>query len=71
MVAEEPVEVTGSTHTWCSGGHGALGHPKVFINLDKGVTKSCGYCGKQFRAHWNVLASKKWTWFLEIIFVMS
>ena len=51
MVAEEPIEVTGKTHTWCSGGHGALGHPKVFINLDKGIIKSCGYCGKQFRAH--------------------
>ena len=51
MVAEEPVAVTGSSHTWCSGGLGALGHPKVFINLDKGITKSCGYCGKQFKAH--------------------
>ena len=51
MVAEEPVEVTGATHAWCSGGHGALGHPKVFVNLDKGITKACGYCGKQFRAH--------------------
>ena len=51
MVAEEPIAVTGSNHTWCSGGHGHLGHPKVFINLDKGITKSCGYCGKQFKAH--------------------
>ena len=51
MVAEEPIVVAGSNHTWCSGGHGHLGHPKVFINLDKGIIKSCGYCGKQFKAH--------------------
>ena len=50
MVAAEPIEMTGKTHTWCDGGHGALGHPKVFINLDKGIIKSCGYCGKQFKA---------------------
>uniref|UniRef100_A0A4W5Q4X8 NADH:ubiquinone oxidoreductase subunit S6 n=1 Tax=Hucho hucho TaxID=62062 RepID=A0A4W5Q4X8_9TELE len=37
LVAEEPVS-------------GALGHPKVYINLDK-ETKvgTCGYCGLQFK----------------------
>ena len=35
LVAEEPVVVVENNHTWCDGGRGALGHPKVYINLDK------------------------------------
>ncbi|KFM59692.1 NADH dehydrogenase [ubiquinone] iron-sulfur protein 6, mitochondrial, partial [Stegodyphus mimosarum] len=32
---------------WCDGGGGALGHPKVYINLDQGP-QACGYCGLRF-----------------------
>uniref|UniRef100_A0A0K0F915 Zf-CHCC domain-containing protein n=1 Tax=Strongyloides venezuelensis TaxID=75913 RepID=A0A0K0F915_STRVS len=32
----------------CDGGHPALGHPKVFINLDKPGNHACGYCGQRF-----------------------
>ncbi|KAH9460499.1 hypothetical protein Pst134EB_008670 [Puccinia striiformis f. sp. tritici] len=33
-------------------GGGALGHPKIFINLDKPGPKPCGYCGLRFeRSH--------------------
>ena len=51
LVAEEPIVVVGKNHVWCDGGDGHLGHPKVFINLDKRITKSCGYCGKQYKEH--------------------
>ncbi|XP_054710649.1 NADH dehydrogenase [ubiquinone] iron-sulfur protein 6, mitochondrial-like [Uloborus diversus] len=33
---------------WCNGGGGALGHPKVYINLDQPGPKACGYCGLRF-----------------------
>jgi len=47
-----PVEVTERVIS-CNGGGGALGHPKVFINVDKPGIHSCGYCGLRFtkKAH--------------------
>ncbi|KAF4100249.1 NADH dehydrogenase [ubiquinone] iron-sulfur protein 6, mitochondrial [Onychostoma macrolepis] len=50
LVAEEPVTQIESRVVSCDGGGGALGHPKVYINLDK-ETKvgTCGYCGLQFK----------------------
>ncbi|XP_063041736.1 NADH dehydrogenase [ubiquinone] iron-sulfur protein 6, mitochondrial [Engraulis encrasicolus] len=50
LVAEEPVSDVGVRIISCDGGGGALGHPKVYINLDK-TTKvgTCGYCGLQFK----------------------
>ncbi|XP_056128679.1 NADH dehydrogenase [ubiquinone] iron-sulfur protein 6, mitochondrial [Rhinichthys klamathensis goyatoka] len=50
LVAEEPVTNIESSVVSCDGGGGALGHPKVYINLDK-ETKvgTCGYCGLQFQ----------------------
>ena len=50
LLAEEPVEVIDDTHVYCGGGDGALGHPKVYINLDKPHIQPCGYCGKAFVA---------------------
>ncbi|KAL3105537.1 hypothetical protein niasHT_026971 [Heterodera trifolii] len=32
----------------CDGGHRELGHPRVYINLDKPGTHACGYCGQRF-----------------------
>ncbi|XP_043786959.1 NADH dehydrogenase [ubiquinone] iron-sulfur protein 6, mitochondrial [Apis laboriosa] len=32
----------------CDGGGGPLGHPKVYINLDKPGDHTCGYCGLRF-----------------------
>uniref|UniRef100_A0A1I7ZHY1 Complex I-13kD-A n=1 Tax=Steinernema glaseri TaxID=37863 RepID=A0A1I7ZHY1_9BILA len=32
----------------CDGGSGALGHPRVYINLDKPGNHACGYCGQRF-----------------------
>ncbi|XP_007520602.1 NADH dehydrogenase [ubiquinone] iron-sulfur protein 6, mitochondrial [Erinaceus europaeus] len=52
LVAEQPVSEVGARVTSCDGGGGALGHPRVYINLDKDTrTGTCGYCGLQFRQH--------------------
>ena len=39
-----PIKIKGRK-IWCDGGHPELGHPKVFINLDKEGPQICGYCG--------------------------
>ena len=48
MVNEvEPIEIDGN-HVFCDGGDPALGHPKVYINLDKPGSHTCGYCGLRY-----------------------
>eukprot|EP01098_Paradermamoeba_levis_P012424 TRINITY_DN543_c0_g1_i5.p1 TRINITY_DN543_c0_g1~~TRINITY_DN543_c0_g1_i5.p1 ORF type:complete len:124 (-),score=19.37 TRINITY_DN543_c0_g1_i5:125-496(-) len=47
-IAEVPPKEVDGRNVWCDGGNGALGHPRVFINLDKGDPQSCGYCGLRF-----------------------
>ncbi len=37
-----------STTVACDGGGGALGHPKVYLNLDSGGAVDCPYCGRRF-----------------------
>jgi len=32
----------------CDGGGGPLGHPRIFINLDKPQINVCTYCGLPF-----------------------
>ncbi|XP_020652821.1 NADH dehydrogenase [ubiquinone] iron-sulfur protein 6, mitochondrial [Pogona vitticeps] len=50
LIAEEPVSEVETRVISCDGGGGALGHPKVYINLDKDTkTGTCGYCGLQFK----------------------
>ncbi|XP_075068924.1 NADH dehydrogenase [ubiquinone] iron-sulfur protein 6, mitochondrial [Mixophyes fleayi] len=50
LIAEQPVSEVKSRIVSCDGGGGALGHPKVYINLDKETkTGTCGYCGLQFK----------------------
>jgi uncharacterized Zn-finger protein len=42
-------KVTATTaKVFCDGGGGALGHPRVFINLTAAGWKDCGYCGRRF-----------------------
>lgn len=48
LVAEEPIIEVDQRIVCCNGGHGALGHPKVFINLDKPGVHICGYCGARY-----------------------
>ncbi|KAM5264609.1 NADH dehydrogenase [ubiquinone] iron-sulfur protein 6, mitochondrial isoform 2-T2 [Ctenodactylus gundi] len=50
LIAEQPVSEVDHRVVACDGGGGALGHPKVYINLDKETkTGTCGYCGLQFK----------------------
>ncbi|KAM8967912.1 NADH dehydrogenase [ubiquinone] iron-sulfur protein 6, mitochondrial [Pelodytes ibericus] len=50
LIAEQPISEVESRVVSCDGGGGALGHPKVYINLDKETkTGTCGYCGLQFK----------------------
>merc|ERR1712071_581471 len=52
MVAQDPVRLVPGRRASCDGGGGPLGHPKIFINLDKPGPKACGYCGVRFeQAH--------------------
>ncbi len=32
----------------CDGGGDALGHPRVYLNLEKDGTIDCPYCGQHF-----------------------
>lgn len=43
LTAEQPIRLVTSRTATCDGGGGALGHPRVFINLDKKGPRSCGY----------------------------
>lgn len=47
MSAPEIIEIE-TTKATCDGGKGALGHPRVFLNMgDKGRV-DCPYCGREF-----------------------
>lgn len=47
LVAKEPVIVCTKSVVWSSGGD-ALGHPKVYINVDPPGVQDCGYSGRKF-----------------------
>ncbi|XP_014204110.1 NADH dehydrogenase [ubiquinone] iron-sulfur protein 6, mitochondrial [Copidosoma floridanum] len=48
LIEEVPPQSEKSRIVSCDGGGGPLGHPKVYINLDKPGNHSCGYCGLRF-----------------------
>ena len=43
----KPIEVDGHI-AMCDGGMAELGHPRVFLNLNKPGAHACGYCGQPF-----------------------
>ena len=43
----EIVEVTKSRVS-CDGGGGALGHPKVYMDMGQGTSVECKYCDRLF-----------------------
>ncbi|KZO93558.1 ubiquinone oxidoreductase 20 kd subunit [Calocera viscosa TUFC12733] len=47
LVAEDPIRLVNGRKAVCDGG-GPLGHPKIYINLDKPGPRPCGYCGIRF-----------------------
>ncbi|XP_034186241.1 NADH dehydrogenase (ubiquinone) 13 kDa A subunit [Osmia lignaria lignaria] len=48
LIDEVPPEPAKDRIVSCNGGGGPLGHPKVYINLDKPGNHTCGYCGLRF-----------------------
>ena len=45
LIAQVPIRMETRRVVSCDGGGGALGHPRVYINLDKaGEPNVCGYC---------------------------
>jgi uncharacterized Zn-finger protein len=46
----EPPEIieVGSTEVACDGGEGALGHPRVFLNMGDKCQVECPYCDRLF-----------------------
>jgi len=49
-VAMEPPEVreVETASVACDGGGGALGHPKVYLNMGDKRQVDCPYCGRRF-----------------------
>jgi uncharacterized Zn-finger protein len=41
VVAEEPIVA-------CDGGNGALGHPRVYLNMGEKREIDCPYCGRHY-----------------------
>ncbi|KAI8349393.1 zinc-finger domain-containing protein [Blakeslea trispora] len=49
LIAEEPIRFVHQRIAHCDGGGGPLGHPKIYINLDKPGPHPCSYCGIRFQ----------------------
>lgn len=50
MQSEAPeTKIVSKWRVACDGGHGALGHPRVWLELDRetGMVE-CGYCGARY-----------------------
>lgn len=45
LIHKQPVRWTKDRVVSCDGGGGPLGHPKIFINVDKPQICWCTYCG--------------------------
>ncbi|TXT08700.1 hypothetical protein VHUM_02828 [Vanrija humicola] len=48
LLNEQPITFVDKRVVSCDGGGGPLGHPKIFINLDKPGARACGYCGARY-----------------------
>ena len=46
-IREDPVVVVNDNHVFSNSG-GAMGHPKVYLNLSRNEVVSCGYSGRKF-----------------------
>ncbi|GAB4394481.1 MAG: zinc-finger domain-containing protein [Kiloniellaceae bacterium] len=49
-MATEPTEIidVDTPKVACDGGKGALGHPRVFLNMEGKGQIDCPYCGRRF-----------------------
>lgn len=50
MTQDAPeTEIVDTWRVACDGGEGALGHPRVWLTLDRSTGQAtCGYCDKEF-----------------------
>ncbi|KAG0647527.1 Lactobacillus shifted [Hyphodiscus hymeniophilus] len=48
LIHKQPVRWTHKRVVECDGGGGPLGHPRIFINVDKPQVCMCTYCGLPF-----------------------
>lgn len=48
LIHQQPVRWTKERKVSCDGGGGPLGHPRIFINVDKPQICWCTYCGLPF-----------------------
>lgn len=48
LIHKQPVRWTKERQVSCDGGGGPLGHPRIFINVDKPQVCWCTYCGLPF-----------------------
>jgi uncharacterized Zn-finger protein len=46
--APAEVIVVRSHRLWCDGGGGALGHPRVYLEMGEAPFVECGYCDRRF-----------------------
>jgi NADH dehydrogenase (ubiquinone) Fe-S protein 6 len=55
LIHRQPVRWTHKRIMECDGGGGPLGHPRIFINLDKPEICACTYCGLPYVSFLSVL----------------
>ena len=48
LIHKQPVRWTKQRVVSCDGGGGPMGHPRIFINVDKPQINWCTYCGLPF-----------------------
>jgi uncharacterized Zn-finger protein len=48
LMDDREVALTPDLHVRCDGGNGPLGHPAVFMTLEKGGEITCKYCSRRF-----------------------
>lgn len=48
LIHKQPVRWTDDRVVACDGGGGPLGHPRIFVNVDKPQVNFCTYCGLPF-----------------------
>lgn len=48
LIHRQPVRFSEKRVVVCDGGGGPMGHPRIFINVDKPEIVPCGYCGLPF-----------------------
>ncbi|KAH8732124.1 NADH-ubiquinone oxidoreductase [Phaeosphaeriaceae sp. PMI808] len=70
LIHKQPVRWTHDRIVSCDGGGGPLGHPRIFINVDKPKINWCTYCGVPFahehhRAHLESLPASELSYPLE------